>query len=232
MADFKTTCWTLVMTTTHGTDVARQAALERLCQDYWPPVYSYIRRRGQGEEESKDLTQEFFARLLEKRWLVGADPELGKFRAYLLTMLKRFLAGSYDHDTRQKRGGGALHFRLDWDSIPEIADKADTPEEAFDRRWALTVVHRAMARVHKEAEASGRLILFAALSPFVLTEPEPGAYEQVAAELHLSRSAIAMAVHRLRLRLRELVRSEIAETLINHSAVETEMQELMAALRK
>ena len=96
----------------------------------------------------------------------------------------------------------------------------------------LDLVHRAMARVHKEAEASGRLILFAALSPFVLTEPEPGAYERVAAELHLSRSAVAMAVHRLRLRLRELVRSEIAETLINHSAVETEMQELMAALRK
>ena len=154
------------MTTTHGTEDARQAALESLCRDYWPPVYSFIRRRGQGDEEAKDLTQEFFARLLEKRWLDGADPEQGKFRAYLLTMLKRFLADSHDHDTRQKRGGGAWHFRLDWEGMPEIADVADTPEEAFDRRWALTAVHRAMAKVHKEAEASGRLALFTALSPF------------------------------------------------------------------
>jgi RNA polymerase sigma factor (sigma-70 family) len=231
MAEFQTTCWTLIMAATEGTPETRHEALGRLCRAYWMPVFAYIRRRGQPEEEARDLTQGFFARLLEKHWLDLADQERGKFRGFLLTMLKRYLADQHDYETRQKRSGGHTHFSIDWAEAPEIPDRAETPDQAYDRRWALTVLHRATGRLRAEAEVSGRLPLFVALAPFIGSEPPPGRYEQVGNEVGLSRAAVAMAVSRLRLRLRELARSEVAETLTDRQAVETELQELMTALR-
>ena len=232
MTEFQTTCWTLVLTAGSGGEEERCAALNELCSAYWTPAYAYIRRRGQGEEEARDLTQEFFARLLEKNWLESAAPERGKFRAFLLTMLKRFLANEHDFATREKRGGGAVLLPLDWDEAPEVADKIESPEQAFDRRWALTVMHRAAVRLRAEAEVSGRLPLFAALSPFIAADAEPGVYEETGAAFGMSKAAVAMTIHRLRLRLRELTREEVAETVADRSNLEAEMQELMAALRR
>ncbi len=232
MAEFQSTCWTLVLTAAEGDPEARQTALERLCSGYWPPVYAYIRRRGQGEEEARDLTQEFFARLLEKGWLQAADPTRGKFRAFLLTTLKRFLADVHDWAVRQKRGGGAVHIPLDWEEAEAIREPAESPEAAFDRRWALTVLWKAGERLREEAEAAGRQEIFSLLGPFIASEPEAGDYDAVGARTGLSRAAVSMAVHRLRVRLRELMRAEVAETLADRAAVDAEMAELMAALRR
>lgn len=231
MAEFQTTCWTLVLTAGKGGEADRAAALEQLCRSYWPTAYAYIRWRNADEETARDLTQEFFARLLEKNWLESAAPAQGKFRAFLLTMLKRFLANEYDYRTRLKRGGGAAALPLDWSEAPEVADTAESPEQAFDRRWALTVMQRAAAALRAEAESAGRASLFHALSPHIASDPEPGVYEEIAASMGMSKPAVAMAVHRLRLRLRELTRSEIAETLTDRGSVENELAELMSALR-
>lgn len=231
MSLFQTTRWTLVLDASSGSDAGRLAALNRLCQAYWPPAFAYIRRRGHDEEAARDLTQGFFEKLLEKDWLADAEPDRGKFRSFLLTMLKRYLANEHDFRTRMKRGGGAAAISLDWSESPDVSDPAETPEQAFDRRWALEVINRAGERLRSEATASGRGALFLAVSPFVAAEAEPGAYEQIAADLGMTKSAVAMAVHRLRLRLRELIREEVAETLIDRSKVDVEMQELMSALR-
>lgn len=231
MSDFQTTCWTLVLTAGSGAPEDRGAALERLCRAYWPPAFAYIRRRGHGEEEARDLTQEFFARLLEKNWLESADRERGKFRSFLLIMLKRFLANEHDFRTREKRGGGVATLSLDWSEAPDVPDSSETPEQAFDRRWALTVMHRAAEKLRGEAEAAGRAALFAAASPWIASDPPAGVYEEIAGTLGTSKAAVSMAVHRLRLRLRELTRTEVAETLSDRGCVDAEMQELMAALR-
>lgn len=229
MSDFQTTCWTLVLTAHNGGEDDRSAALERLCRAYWPPAFAYIRRCGHPEEEARDLTQEFFARLLSKNWLEAADPGRGKFRSFLLMTLKRFLLNEHDFRTREKRGGGAA--LLDLSEAPEIADSTGSPEQAFDRRWALTVMQRAAGKLRAEAEAAQRQVLFEALSPYIAADPEPGTYEALGASLGMSKASIAMAVHRLRLRLRELTRAEVAETLTDRATLDDEMQELMAALR-
>ena len=231
MTSFQTTCWTLVLTAGSGGEADRKEALNKLCTAYWPPAYAYIRRRGNGDEESRDLTQEFFARLLEKNWLESAVPERGKFRAFLLTMLKRFLANEHDFRTAEKRGGHTVILPLELVGGLEVADPSATPEQAYDRRWALTVMMRASARLHEEAVAAGKGPLFSALAPFIAAEPEPGVYEMTGAAFGMSKAAVGMAVHRMRLRLRELTRSEVAETLSERGSVDAELQELMAALR-
>lgn len=231
MSDFQTTCWTLVFTAGNGGESERFAALERLCQSYWHPAHAYIRRRGHSEDEALDLTQEFFSRLLALNWLQSADPHRGRFRTFLLTMLQRFLANEHDFATRAKRGGSSSILPLDNPLVPEIPDPSESPEHAFDRRWALTVMHRAASRLRTEAEASSRADLFTALSPLLASDPDPGAHDAIASQFGLSKGAVAMAIHRLRLRLRELTRDEIADTLSDRSSVDAEMQELMAALR-
>jgi RNA polymerase sigma-70 factor (ECF subfamily) len=205
--------------------------LATLCRDYWPAVFIYIRRQGRDEEAARDLTQEFFARLLDKEWLQGVRPEVAKFRAFLLTTVKRFLNGEYLRQTALKRGGSAQPLSLDWENLPPLAAEGLTPEQAFDRQWALAVINRAMTTLREEADAAGRGRLFAEVAEFISNEPEPGAYHRPAAVLGLSRTAVAMAVHRLRLRLRELVRTEVAQTLSDPQRVEAELRELMAALR-
>lgn len=229
---FNTTRWTLVLAAGGSDAKAKETALAALCTTYWNPIFIYIRRRGYDAEQAKDLTQEFFGRLLEKDWLAGLSREGSKFRAFLLVAVRRFLAVEYEHRTAIKRGGGAPPLALDGKELPEPASQDETPEVAFDRTWALTVIERALERVRAESKASGKDALFAQVAGFLAADPEPGAYDAVAHNLGISRSAVAMAVHRLRLRLREQVRAEVAETLSNHSQIEGEMQELLAALRR
>ena len=228
---FETTQWTLVLAAGGDNPAARKEALATLCAAYWNPVHAYIRRRGHGVEPAKDLTQEFFSRLLENEWLTGLTKEGSRFRAFLLVAVKRFLAVEHERQSAQKRGGGTAPLSLHSGDLAEPPSQGETPERAFDRQWALTVIERAIARLEAEARASGRLDLFSQVSRFLPAEPEPGGYETVAQTLGMSRSAVAMTVHRLRLRLREQVRSEVAQTLSHPSLVEGEMRELVVALR-
>jgi DNA-directed RNA polymerase specialized sigma24 family protein len=228
---FATTQWTLVFAAGGSDDEAKNKALSTLCTAYWGPVYAYIRRRGASAEESKDLTQEFFARLIRNEWLAGLTREGSKFRAFLLVAVKRFLAVEYERRSALKRGGGAVPLSIDDAELSLAACAEDSPERAFDRRWALTLIERAAARLANEAKASGREALFAQVSGFLAIDPEPGAYELVARNLGISRASVAMAVHRLRLRLREQVRFEVAETLASTRQIDEEVRELMAALR-
>lgn len=229
---FDTTHWTVVLQAGSAPGPEREAALAALCRYYWQPVFVYIRRQGKDEEAARDLTQEFFSRLLEKEWLEGLRREGSRFRAFLLVAVKRFLAVEHHRQTAQKRGRGATALSLDKEQLPVLASQAATPEEAYDRHWALTVINRALSELQHETEAAGRSQLFTELAEYIANEPEPGAYDAAAAVLGMSRSAVAMAVHRLRLRLREKIRHEVAHTLADTRYVEDEMHELMAALRR
>lgn len=227
---FATTQWTLVFAAGGENAAAKREALASLCHAYWSPIHAYIHRRGYNEEMAKDLTQEFFARLLKHDWLSGLSREGSKFRAFLLVAVKRFLAVECEHRCAQKRGGGVPALPLG-EAAMEHAATGDTPEQAFDRTWALTVIDRAVDRLRAEAVAAGRTALFERLCRYLPTDPEPGAYDAAAESLGITRATVAMTVYRLRLRLREHVRAEVAETLSDFRLVEEEMLSLIRALR-
>lgn len=213
----------------------RAAALERLCRTYWNPLYTYIRRRGHGPEDAEDLTQEFFARLVQKQWLNGVEQNGSRFRSFLLHALNGFLANQYDRVRATKRGGGVERLSLDVALAErshslELASQA-TPEQAYDRRWALVVLANALDRLKQEAIAAGKGPQFEVLNPFLSREVEPGEYAAVAATLGVSAGAVGVSVHRLRQRYRECVRAEIAETVRDPGQAEEEMTALFAALR-
>lgn len=234
-AQFATTHWSVVLAAGGFSNDRRAAALEQLCRTYWYPLYFYIRRRGNGPEDAQDLTQEFFARLLEKQWLEGVENNGSRFRSFLLTALNGFLANQHDRATAKKRGGGQMLFSLDAEQAERryALEPATTesPERLFDRRWAVTVLDRAIARLKQETEASGRQRQFECLNPFLSREPEPGEYEPIAAALGVNSGTIGVSVHRLRQRYRECVRTEIAQTLADPAQVDAEMMQLFAALR-
>lgn len=232
MTAFATTRWSLVTRAALGDAEHRGEALEALCRSYWKPAYIFVRSTGQDEEAAKDVTQAFFARILEKGALSRADPGLGKFRTFLLTLLKRFLADWRDHGRALKRGGGMVHVPLDLAEAPQLVAAGESPEEAYDRRWAMTLLERTAAALREEALVAGKEPLFTALAPFLSSEPDPGNYARIAGTFGMSRSAVAMAVHRLRLRFRDLLRREVAETLSDASELESEMEALRAALRR
>ncbi|MBL9170082.1 MAG: sigma-70 family RNA polymerase sigma factor [Verrucomicrobiales bacterium] len=232
-ADFATTHWSVVLRAARD-DQAQMAALEELCRNYWRPIYTYVRRRGSSPEEAQDLTQSFFERLLEKNWLADVDPERARFRSFLLTMVSRFITNEYHRAHSQKRGGKAFHFSI---QDPELENQlvaspgAGSPEQDFDRHWALTVLERALQRLKTEAAESGKQTHFVHLSPYLSQEAEPGDYARLATQLKMSAGTVAVSVHRLRHRYRELVRSEIGETLSHQADTDLEMNHLMAALR-
>lgn len=228
---FATTRWTVVLAAAGGAGLDKDAALAALCADYWKPVYAYVRQRAPDRDTARDLTQEFFAHLLEKDLLSGITREGGGFRAFLLTMVRRFLVSEYRRETTERRGGHVIHLPLDSRDLPEPASPHETPEQAFDRRWALTVLDRATTRLREETTGAGKGALFAALAPFLSTEPDPGTYAALAPRLGMSSAAITMAVLRLRRRFRDLVHREIAETLAHPAQADAEMKELLAALR-
>jgi len=209
-------------------------ALAQLCDAYWRPLYAYVRRTGHDAEEARDLTQEFFTRLIEKRYVRSADPERGRFRTYLLAALKHFLANEWDRSRAAKRGGGVPTIPLDWDTAEhsyglETADPV-TPEKIFERRWALTVLGRAMARLRSEFEGNGRAGLFDAIQPLLTDENRAGSYSQTAPELKMTSGALKVAVHRARRRFALLVRDEVAATLDRSDEIEDELHHLLASL--
>jgi len=209
------------------------SALEQLCRTYWFPLYAYVRRRGQAKADAEDLTQAFFARLLEKNFLAGLAAERGKFRAFLLAALKHFLANEWDKARAQKRGGGEVPLSLDWQTADTkfqvAATNEPSPDRAFDREWALALLARVIDRLQAEAEAEGKGKVFAQLKSFLMAGQGESAQAEVAKALGMEEGAVRVAIHRLRKRYRQLLRDEIANTLSDPKMVDDEMRALFGA---
>lgn len=234
--EFATTHWSLVVAakTDEASQTQARKALEELCKSYWYPLYAFVRNRGYSSNDAQDLTQSFFARIIETGGFASADPERGRFRSYLLGAMKHFLANEWHRERAQKRGGGVTVVELDA-LDPEAryalepAQSVD-PDASFDREWAQQSIARAVAELRAESEASGKGELFEALKGS-LTGEEP-ARNETAARLGMTEGAVKVAVHRLRKRYRELLRAGIAETVSDPSDIDDEMRYLVAALRK
>jgi RNA polymerase sigma-70 factor (ECF subfamily) len=226
MGLFDPTRWTLVRRARGDAPDAR-AALEALCRTYRPPVLAYVRSHVRARDAAEDLTQAFFTRFLERAWHAGADPERGRFRTFLLTMLKRFLIDADAEAHALKRGGNIRFGTLD---EADAACAAESPEDTFEREWARAVLAAAFLRLRLEAEGAGKLALFERLSEFLTEPPDEADYARVAAELNLRRNTLAVAVHRLRHRLRDLVREELAQTTSCRADMDAELRALRVAL--
>lgn len=231
---FATTHWTVVLAAGRGGSPQAEVALEELCRTYWFPLYAYARRHGQSREDAEDLTQGFFARLLEKNFLEGITSERGKFRAFLLVALKRFMANEWDRANRQKRGGGQTLLSLDWQDAEtryQINPTDDlSPDKLYDRAWAVVVLERVILRLRSESSQGGKGDLYEQLKSFLMLGTDEIPYARAAAELKMSEVAVRVAVHRLRKRYRELLREEIVQTLSNPAQADEEMQALFSAL--
>jgi RNA polymerase sigma-70 factor (ECF subfamily) len=231
-SEFPTTRWTLVVAASDPKRKEARSALASLCENYWYPLYAYLRRRGYPADQAQDLTQEFFIRVLEGRYLDRADPEKGRFRAFLLTSLKFFVADEEDRNRAQKRGGGAL-LPLEFSSGEERYQREpahdETPERIFERRWALSVLDRVVEKLRDEFVRHGRAEHFERLKVFLLGRSD-APYAALAHELNTSEGALKVAIHRLRKRYRELFRQEIADTVADPAEVESELRFLAAVL--
>jgi len=231
---FTTTHWSVVLAAGHESSPGAQEALEKLCRTYWYPLYAFARRQGCTVEEAEDMTQEFFARLLAKNYLSLADPARGRFRSFLLTSLKNFLANEWRLVSRAKRGGGQQFIPLDAKDAEgryahEPVDEA-SPDKLYEKRWAATVLEQAMDRLHEEFRATGREKLFAELKAFVWGDRDVTSQVEVAARLRMSEGAVNVAVHRMRRHYRELLRAEIAETVASPAEVDEELHHLKTVL--
>jgi DNA-directed RNA polymerase specialized sigma24 family protein len=231
---FKTTHWTLVRAAAvHPTADSRQA-LATLCQTYWHSVYAFIRRKGYDLDRAQDLTQGFFALLLEKNYLIAADKERGRFRSFLLTAVKHFLANEWDREHAKKRGGTEPPVSLDlakaesW-YAPAAAEETN-PEALFERRWALSLLEHVMARLRAEFAAAGKAERFESLSAFLNQDADDVRYSELADEMGLSAGALRMLVHRMRHRYRKLLREEIAQTVSTPEETDDEIRFLLSTL--
>ena len=225
---FNTTRGSLVIETRAGSDSGRMA-LDTLCRIYRSPVLSYLRAHGYPANDAEDLTQAFFEQLLIRRMHAAADPERGRFRAFLLTALKRYLANQMDHDHAHKRGGWQSIGALDLEDEP-VDQHGASPEQAFERDYALTVIARALERLHQEALAAGKGDLFDQVKGFLLEMPDASEYAALSTRLGMRRNTLAVAIHRLRNRLRDMVRAELSDTVDNEASLEVEMTVLRNAL--
>jgi RNA polymerase sigma-70 factor (ECF subfamily) len=229
---FATTRWSLVAAAQDPAAPESRQALADLCAAYWYPVYAYVRRSGHDHHQAQDLTQAFFARLLEKNDLADADRTRGRFRSFLLTACQHFLANQHDYEKAKKRGGGRSHVALDFEDADHRYAREpahdDTPERLFDRRWALDLLDRALTELRGEYEESGRGKLFDALKGTLTGGAE--AYADLAQSLDMTEGAVKVAVHRLRQRYRDRLRAAIAETVERPEDVDDEVRDLFASL--
>lgn len=226
---FATMRWTVV----RAAGESAGEALEALCAAYWFPIYAYVRRHGYANEDAEDLTQAFFAKLLERRDFARLKQENGRFRAFLLGALKHFLSNERDRAGRLKRGGNITHLSLDWQSADtrfQIADGVRLqPDAAFNREWAVALLERVVVRLGREAAAEGKADRFERMKLFLTMGKGEIPYATAAEELSMDEGAVRVAVHRLRKRYRELLREEIAHTLSDPAMVEEEMKVLLGA---
>ena len=231
---FATTHWSVVLTAARDSTPEARDALEKLCASYWYPLYAYTRRTGRGVEDAQDLTQDFFARLLEKQYLGLATPERGRFRTFLLSSLKNFLANDWKRSHRQKRGGDVAILSIDAATgenlyAAEPVELGD-PEKLYEKRWASTLLELVLQRLREHYAATGRGPLFDELKVFVWGDRSDCSYAQIAAHLGLTEGAVKVAVHRLRHHFRDLLRAEIANTVADPQEVDEELRHMISVI--
>lgn len=233
---FATTHWSLVAEAGGSSSPECRAALSSLCELYWYPLYAFVRRRGYQAAEAQDLTQSFFAELLEKERLQLADQQRGKFRSFLLSSLTNFLANQQRAHAAQKRGGDQTVLSIDFDDGETRYQRepvdAVTPEKMFERRWTMMLLDRAVSRLRDEYSATGKRELFEHLKLHLGGDPEATQYRELAKTLQLTEGALKSAAHRMRKRCRELLRDEIAQTVSEPTEIDDELRELFSALQK
>ena len=231
---FVTTHWSVVLAAGRSDSTRARAALEQLCRNYWHPLYAYVRGTGYSREEAEDLTQEFFARLLAHNSVARADPARGRFRSFLLASLKHFLANEWEKARALKRGGGAQLLPLDFDTAEtrcaQPIASGDTPDRAYDRQWALSLLDAVLGRLRHEYRDAGREHMYLGLRDTLGGGRSEIPYRELGVRLDLSEGAVKVAAHRLRQRYRELLREEIANTVTGPEEVEEELKHLFAAL--
>lgn len=232
---FAPTRWTLVQRAGDRQSPESMSALETLCQTYWPPLFAYVRRRGHDVHAAQDLVQDFFAQLIERNDFSAVAPDRGKFRAFLLAAMNHFLANDWHRAQTQKRGRGKFVLSLDQamqDGLPGIEPvDTTTPEKEFDRRWAETMVQRVLQRLRREWDQRYQPQIFDELKVFLIGDRGTVPFATAAAKVGLTEPALKSIVHRLRKRLRELFREEVADTVNGASEVDTELRHLLDALR-
>jgi len=231
---FTTTHWSVVLAA-QGPSPAAEEALEKLCRTYWKPIYGFVRRQGVGPEEAKDLTQGFFALLLERRDLNAVRQEKGRLRSYLLTSLKHFLTNERNRATAIKRGAGKRLIPLEdlreRERIGFELSETLAADQIYERRWALSVLDQVMGRLGEEYRVAGNTGLFDRLQKSLTDEPDRALPADTAREFGMSESAVRQASYRMRQRYRQLLREEIAHTVIALGDVEDELRHLVAVLR-
>jgi DNA-directed RNA polymerase specialized sigma24 family protein len=231
---FHTTRWTLVLAAVEKPTADSRQALARLCEIYWHPVYAFIRRSGHDPEEAQDLTQGFFTLLVAKNYLQSADRERGRFRSFLLTAVKHYLANEWDRENALKRGGGQVRIPLDSLDLetwykPAVVNE-DTPEVLFQKRWALSLLDHVMTKLRVHYREAGKGEQFEVLSTFLNRNPNDPRYETVAAEAGTSAGALRMSAMRMRRKYREFLRAEIAETVTSPEDIDDEIRFLLSVL--
>ncbi len=234
-AVFATTHWSLVLAAGHNESPQARQSLEKLCQTYWLPLYVFVRRRGYSDADAKDLTQGFFAWLLERNWLASADQDRGRFRSFLLTSISHFLDNEWDKSRAQKRGGGkviALPFDPSNTNCGWEPPDHHTPEQSFEYRWALALLEEVMNRLGAEYTRQGKQALFEALKPCLVGDRAAQPYAELAAQLRMTEGSVKVAVHRLRQHYRRLLREELSNTVTQPEQVDEEMRYLFAVLAR
>lgn len=232
---FLTTRWSLVAAAGSKSSPDAQRALEALCETYWYPLYAFVRRQGKQAAEAQDLTQAFFTRLLEKDYLQAADQEKGRFRTFLLTVFRRFLANQHQRDGALRRGGGRPVLSLDFDDGErrlQLEPSHDwTAERDYERRWALTLLDEVLAKLEQDYAAQGNAELFNRLKIFLTVGDAEETYREIGRALGLSEAAVKVTVYRMRQRYRDLIQNEVANTVTREDEVADELDCLLSAVR-
>ena len=231
---FLTTHWSVILSAKLDDTAVASAALERLCEVYWKPLYAFVRRRGHSPHDAEDLTQEFFARLLAKDFLQSVDRSKGKFRSFLLAAIEHFLAKEWRRGNAQKRGGNNTFVSADLDSTEaqylQIPASTLTPEQFFHQQYAMTLLNQVIARLREEFVADGKAEFFENTKAFLTGEKRAGSYPDLATKLGTTEAALKMAVSRMKRRYAELLREEIANTISDQEDIKEELNAIIEAL--